>query len=186
MMGYVLPMFRNTPRRLAAIAMVGLAAGLAGCGGDDDTASEGQPPAASETQAPAAAAIDKVTDTAATAKAASATKVPADELEGQIAAVEQGLKDGGFDPSNVGEVGDAKADFEVDTSWAVYVYDSDRSAAEFALSLKDIRPESDAPNYELFRVGNRVYYASMTSALSDDDKAKLDTMAKAVEGAIAG
>lgn len=178
--------FADVPgRRRAAIAAALLSAlvlGLSACGDDGDERAEpaGQAPT---TQAePAPAELDKVADTAETAKAASATEVPADELQSQIDAVEQGLEDGGFDASNVGTVGDAKANFVIDTSWAVYVYGSDRAAAELALSLKDIR--TDEADFALFRIGNRVYYASMTSALSAEDRAKLDEIAEAVEGAI--
>jgi outer membrane protein OmpA-like peptidoglycan-associated protein len=70
----------------------------------------------------------------------------------------------------------------IDTSWAVYVYGSERGAAEFVLYMKDAR--SDEANYELFRIENRVYFASMTSALTPEDRAKLDEIAKAAEGAI--
>lgn len=174
----------TSPRRLAAITMVGLAAGLSACGGDDDTATDTPAPAETATQAPAAAELDKVVDTAATAKSASAEQVPADELDRQIAAIEEGLKGGGFEASNVGEVGEAKADFVIDTSWVVYVYESDRATAEFAMTMKDVYP--DEANYEMFRVGNRLYLVSMTSALSADDTTKLDQIAAAAEGAIAG
>ncbi len=175
-----------TKRRLTATALLIMAAGLSACGdgGDDGAAPAADtPPAQTTSEAPAAVELDKVVDTPATAKAASATKVPADELKAQIAAIERGLKGAGFAPSNLGEVGEAKADIAVDTSWVVYVYDSERSTAEFALTMQDVYP--DPANYEMFRVGNRLYLASMASALTADDKAKLDKIAKAAEGAIA-
>jgi hypothetical protein len=156
--------------------------GSSACGDDGDETAKpaGQTPTEQIESAPVE--LDKVADTAATAKAASATKVPAEELQSQIDAIAQGLKDGGFDATNVGEIGDAKADFVIDTSWAVYLYESERGAAEFVLGLKDIR--SDEANFELFRIENRVYFASMTSALTAEDRAKLDEIAKAAEGAI--
>ena len=40
-----------------------------------------------------------------------------------------------------------------------------------------IRSEADKANYELFRIGNRVYYLSMTEPVSDEDRAKLDKIA---------
>lgn len=169
----------TSTRRIAAIAMVGLAAGLSGCGGDGDTAGDTQTAATAP-----ATELDKVVDTAATAKSASAETLSADELEQQIAAIDKGLQDAGFDATNVGKVGDAKADFNIDTSWGVFVYESDRAAADYSVSMQDIY--TDEANYVIFRVGNRVYLTSMQSALSAEDKAKLDQIAAAAEGAVTG
>lgn len=168
-------------RRLAVVAVLGLTGALTACGDDDATTAS--PTATAPAASAPAAKLDKKTDTAATAAAASADKVSAADLESQSAAIEEGLKSAGFSPSNLGEVGEAKADIVVDTSWAVYVYESDRAAAEFAVSLAEIR---EGPgNYELFRIDNRVYYVSMTTALSDADREKLDAIATAAEGAVA-
>lgn len=171
----------TSTRRIAAITMVGLAAGLSACGGDDDTSGDAQSPTQTVTEAPAAE-LDKVVDTAATAKSASAETVSADELERQIDAIDTGLDDAGFEAINVGKVGDAKANFNIDTSWGVFVYESDRAAADYAVSMQDIYTEDS--NYVMFRVGNRIYLTSMTSALSADDKTKLDQIAAAAEGSI--
>lgn len=173
----------TTVRRFAAVALlaVGVGGTLAACGGSDDTATTPAKTVPSET-APAVK-LDKKVDTAATAETTSDAKVPAGQLKTQIAAIERGLKDAGFNATNYGVVGKDKATIVVDRSWAVYVYDSDRGATELTLSLKDIR--SDPANFVLFRIDNRVYYLTMTSALSDADRAKLDKMAVAAEGAIA-
>lgn len=179
----LLPLSLTTVCRSATAALVAVTAAgtLAACGGSDDTAETPAKTVPSETGP--AVKLDKKVDTAATAEAADDTKVPADQLEGQIAAIERGLKDAGFNASSYGVVGDAKETIVVDRSWSAYVYESDRAAAEFVLSLEDVLP--DSANFELFRIDNRVYYAVMTSALSDDDRAKLDEMAVAAEGAIA-
>ncbi len=169
-------------RRFASTALLLLATGLSACGDDDTSAPAASTPAAADTTA-AAREFEQTVDTAATAKAASATEASADELKIQADAIMRGLSDAGFDPNNVGKLGDAKADIVVDTSWAVYVYASERAAAEFVLSLKEIGLKDG--NYELFRVENRVYYASMTTPLGADGEAKLDKMAAAAEGAIA-
>ncbi len=170
-----------TIRRFTTIALLALAGTLTACGGSGDTAPA--PTKSSPAETAPATKLDKKTDTAATAKSASAAKVPADQLKTQSAAIERGLSDAGLAPNNVGAIGGAKADIVVDTSWAVYVYESDRAAAEFALSIRDIR--SDPANYRMFRIGNRIYYVSMTSALTSTDTAKLDKIADAAEGAIA-
>ncbi len=177
--------FALTTRRLTATSLLVLAAGLSACGGDDEPDAPVASTPASQTtpESPAAAKFEKTVDTAATAAAADAKKVSADELARQIAAIEKGLKDAGFSPSNLGEVGDAKADFAIDTSWVVYVYESARATADFALTMKDVYP--DKANYEMFRVQNRLYLVSMTSALTADDTSKLATIAAASEGAIA-
>jgi hypothetical protein len=175
--------FVTASRRLAAASLLVLALGLSACGGDDgDNASEPAGQTSTEQPAPAPT-LDKVTDTPATAKAASAAKLSANELQDQTDLIAKGLKDGGFDARNLGKIGGAKANFPVDTQWAVYLYDSERSAAEFVLQLREIRADQEG-GFELFRIGNRVYYATMTSELSAEDRAKLDDIAKAVEGSI--
>ncbi len=168
--------------QVGVVPLVLIAIGLSACGGNGDQPAE---PAetATGTSKPAAVQFERVVDTPATAQAASSAVVSPDELQSQIDSIARGLKDGGFDATNAGEVGEAKADFVIDTSWGVYLYESESAAAEFVLGMKDIR--EDEANFELFRVGNRVYFATMETPLTAEDKAKLDEIAKAVEGAVA-
>ncbi len=176
---------RSTARGIPATALLALAGTIAACGGSGGggtatTPTKTSPPAQAETTP--AVRLDKKTDTAASARSASAAKVAPDELKAQTAAIERGLKDAGFAPISLGKVGDAKADIAVDRSWVVFVYESDRAAAKFALTLKDVYP--DPAKYTMFRIDNRIYLVSMSSALSDADTAKLDKIAAAAEGAI--